>query len=181
MANAVYCMATSYEQAERIVDGLRQVGIPLSETSVLFPDKTGTRDFAHTNQTKAPEGATAGAATGGTVGGVLGLLAGIGVLAIPGIGPFVAAGPILATLSGVGIGGAVGGITGGLIGMGIPEVEAKMYEGKIRKGNILISAHAEDNDTLARARDVMKAFGAEDIHSWTTTKAPKDDRMDATG
>jgi hypothetical protein len=176
MANAVYCIAKTRTQAERIVTGLQQAGIPLSEVSVLFPDQSGTSDFAHENRTKAPEGATAGAATGGAIGGVLGLLAGIGALAIPGLGPFIAAGPIMATLSGAGIGGAVGGLTGGLIGMGVPEVEAKHYEGKIRQGNILISVHVEDNDLRDEAKEVMEECGAEDVRTWSTAKPPKGDR-----
>jgi hypothetical protein len=173
MANAVYCIASDQSRAERIVNGLEAVGIPTSEMSVLFPDKSGTRDFAHTNQTKAPEGAATGATAGGVVGGALGLLAGIGLLAVPGIGPFVAAGPILAALSGAGLGGALGGIAGALVGMGIPEVEAKHYEGKVKEGNILISAHVEDNDLRAKAKKVMEDCGATDVHTWSTAKTPK--------
>jgi len=175
MANAIYCIASDQPQAERIVTGLQGIGIPVSDMSVLFPDKSGTRDFAHTNQTKAPEGAATGATAGGVIGGALGVLAGIGLLAIPGVGPFVAAGPILAGLSGAGLGGAVGGIAGALVGMGIPEVEAKHYEGKVREGNILISVHVEDNTLRGKAKEVMDKAGATDIHTWSTAKPPKDD------
>src|SRR5215204_728718 len=131
---AVLGLVTSHAQAESVVSDL---------TSALFPDKSGTRDFAHEQNTKAPEGAIAGAGAGGALGGTLGLLAGIGALAIPGLGPFIAAGPILAALSGAAAGATVGGVTGALVGMGIPEIEAKRYEGKIRGGNLLISVHTE--------------------------------------
>ena len=138
-------------------------GFSDNDISVLFPDKQGTRDFAHEQHTKAPEGAVSGVVTGGIIGGALGWLVGIGSLAIPGVGPFIAAGPILAALSGVAAGGTVGGIAGGLIGMGIPEYEAKRYEGKIRDGNILISVHAENSDEVSRAKDIFKNGGAEDV------------------
>ena len=134
-----------------------------SDISILFPDKTGTRDFAHEQHTKAPEGATAGATTGGVLGGALGWLVGIGALAIPGLGPFVAAGPIMAALGGVAAGAALGGLTGALIGLGIPEYEAKRYEGKIQQGNLLISVHTEDRTERARVREIFEQAGAEDI------------------
>ncbi len=136
------------------------------------PDKTSTRDFAHETSTKAPEGAVVGAGTGGLVGGALGLLAGIGLLAIPGVGPFIAAGPIMAALSGIAAGAAVGGITGALIGMGIPEIQAKRYEGKVRGGNILISAHSESAAEIARAKDIFEKAGATDIGSTSEKTAP---------
>ena len=129
----------------------------------LFPDKAGTRDFAHKKSTKAPEGAATGAGTGLVLGGALGWIVGIGALAIPGAGPFIAAGPIMAALSGAGVGAAVGGIAGALVGMGIPEYEAKRYEGKINEGNILISVHTEDSDQADHARDILEHGGAEDI------------------
>ena len=163
MAKAVFGIARSEEQAIRIANALRSAGFTDNDISVLLPDKQGTRDFAHEQHTKAPEGAVSGAAAGGIVGGALGWLVGIGSLAIPGLGPFIAAGPILAALSGVAAGGAVGGIAGGLIGMGIPEYEAKRYEGKLREGNILISVHAESSDEVSRAKDIFKNAGAEDI------------------
>src|SRR5262245_10683578 len=140
---AVYGIATTESQAIRIANGLKDEGFGNDDISVLCPDKTGTRDFAHERNTKAPEGAATGAGTGGLIGGGLGWLVGIGTLAIPGVGPFIAAGPIMAALSGAAIGAAVGGLTGALVGMGIPELEAKQYEAKIRDGNILISVHAE--------------------------------------
>ena len=143
MAKAVFGIASTYVQAETIVEALKAEGFANTDISVLFPDQQGTRDFAHEKNTKAPEGAVAGAGSGGVVGGVLGWLAGIGSLAIPGVGPFVAAGPLMAALGGAAIGSTVGGLVGALVGMGIPEYEAKRYEGKLRDGNILISVHSE--------------------------------------
>src|SRR6187399_3307084 len=137
MSKAVFCIV-NVAKAERIVDRLKVAGFSNNDISVIMADKTGTRDFAHEHNTKAPEGAAAGAGTGAVVGGALGWLAGIGALAIPGLGPFIAAGPIMAALAGVGVGGAVGGLTGALIGMGIPEFEAKRYEGRIKEGGILL-------------------------------------------
>lgn len=165
MAKAIFCIATSEAQAETIVDQLKEAGFSYNDISVLFPDKAGTRHFAHEQHTKAPEGATAGVSTGGIVGGALGWLAGIGVLAIPGLGPFIAAGPLMAALSGAAVGAALGGITGALVGMGIPEYEAKRYEGRIKSGNILISVHTEDQQESRRARDIFERAGAEDIAS----------------
>jgi hypothetical protein len=165
MAKAIFCIATSEAQAEEIVNSLKQAGFAYDDISVLFPDKAGTRHFAHEQHTKAPEGAATGAGTGGVVGGALGWLAGIGVLAIPGVGPFIAAGPIMAALSGAAVGAAVGGVTGALVGMGIPEYEAKRYEGRIKSGNILISVHTENQEETRRARDIFEQGGAEDIAS----------------
>ncbi|MDB6131751.1 MAG: hypothetical protein JWM04_2858 [Verrucomicrobiales bacterium] len=169
MAKAVFCIARSEFQAESIVNELKVAGFSDNDISVLFPDKTGTKDFAHEHHTKAPEGATAGAGTGGVLGGALGWLAGIGALAIPGAGPFIAAGPIMAALGGAAVGAAVGGITGALIGMGIPEYEAKRYEGKIKAGNILISVHTENSQEAKRSKDIFEELGAHDIS--TTTEA----------
>src|SRR6187200_2590036 len=149
---SVFCIATSGDQAERIVDQLKAANFSNNDISALFPDKGTTRDFAHEKNTKAPEGAATGAGTGGVVGGALGWLAGIGALAIPGVGPLIAAGPIMAALSGAAVGAAVGGVTGALVGMGIPEYEAKRYEGKIKGGNILISVHSEDSEQTKRAK-----------------------------
>src|SRR5579862_4530474 len=141
---------------EYAVDALRADGFRNTDISVLLPDNQGTKDFAVEKNTKAPEGTAAGATTGAVVGGTLGWLAGIGALAIPGIGPLIAAGPIVAALTGVGVGGAVGGITGALIGMGIPEYEAKRYEGRIKEGGILLSVHADSSDWTSKAKDVLK-------------------------
>ena len=163
MAKAVFCIATSEFQAESIVHELKVSGFSDDDISVLFPDKTGTKDFAHEHNTKAPEGATTGAGTGGVLGGALGWLAGIGALAVPGAGPFIVAGPMMAALSGAAVGAAVGGITGALIGMGIPEYEAKRYEGKIKAGNILISVHAENSQEGKRAKEIFEQAGAQDI------------------
>jgi len=160
---SVICIATSEAQAARIVDSLKQEGFSNNDISALFPDRTGTRDFAHEKGTKAPEGAATGAGSGAVLGGALGWLAGIGALAIPGLGPFVAAGPIAAALSGAAVGGAVGGIAGALIGLGIPEYEAKRYEGKVKEGGILISVHTEDSQEAKVAKEIFERAGAEDI------------------
>lgn len=165
MAKAVFGIASTYVQAETIVEALKAEGFANTDISVLFPDTQGTHDFAYENNTKAPEGAVAGAGSGGAVGGVLGWLAGIGSLAIPGVGPFVAAGPLMAALGGAAIGSAVGGFVGALVGMGIPEYEAKRYEGKLRDGNILISVHSENSAETDRAEKVLERFNAHDIAS----------------
>lgn len=163
MPTSIYGLASTDAQANTIVQALKNAGFRLDDISVLFPDKSSSRDFAHEKNTKAPEGAAAGGATGGVVGGALGWMVGIGALAIPGVGPFIAAGPILASLSGAAIGAAVGGLTGTLIGLGIPEFEAKRYEGKILKGGILISVHADDGKWSDRAKQVLKEAGVSDI------------------
>src|SRR5512140_2094510 len=156
---SVFCIATSRDQAETIVVQLKTANFSHNDISVLFPDKDTTRDFAHEKNTKAPEGAVAGAGTGGVLGGALGWIVGIGALAIPGVGPFIAAGPIMAALSGAAIGATMGGIAGGLIGMGIPELEARRYEGKVNAGNILISVHTESAEEITRAKDIFTAAG----------------------
>lgn len=172
MATSVFCLVPSQMIANDIVTRLKSGGFSDNDISVLFPDKAGTRDFAHEANTKAPEGAATGAGAGGVVGGTLGLLAGIGMLAIPGVGPFIAAGPIMAALSGIAVGAAVGGITGALIGMGIPEIEAKRYEGKVKDGNILISVHAETSDEVTTAKRIFKDGSATDISSGSEASAP---------
>ncbi len=178
---SVFCITTSRDQADRIVDQLKLASFSNNDISVLFPDKRTTHDFAHEKNTKAPEGAVAGAGTGGLLGGALGWVAGIGALAIPGVGPFIAAGPIIAALSGAAIGATVGGIAGGLIGLGIPELEAKRYEGKVKAGNILISVHAEDDDEIAQAKDIFTKSGAEDICTTGEASVPKDNRTGEPG
>lgn len=160
---SVYAIAISEGQANQIVDNLTRSGFSTDDISVLFPDKESTHEFSHEKNTKAPEGAVTGVAAGSVLGGTLGLLAGIGALAIPGVGPFIAAGPLLAALSGAAAGGAVGGVAGALIGMGIPELEAKRYENRIAQGNILISVHAVDGDQVERAKEILKNAEAEDI------------------
>jgi hypothetical protein len=169
MAKSVFCIARTEAQAATIVEQLKAANFSNNDISVLLPDKTGTRDFAHEQHTKAPEGAATGASTGGVLGGALGWLAGIGALAIPGLGPFIAAGPIMAALSGAAAGAALGGVTGALIGLGIPEYEAKRYEGKIKEGNMLISVHADDSTERDRAKAIFERAGAEDI-SYTEEK-----------
>jgi hypothetical protein len=160
---SVFCIAPSLLQANQIVDCLQDEGFSSNDVSALLPDQTGTRDFAHQKGTKAPEGATAGAGGGAVLGGALGWLVGIGTLAIPGVGPFVAAGPIVAALSGAAVGGAVGGIAGALIGMGIPEFEAKRYEGKVKEGGILISVHTENAEEVKRVKEIFTQAGGLDI------------------
>ncbi len=173
---SVFCIANAREQAERIVGQLKYANFSSNDISVLFPDKDSTRDFAHEKNTKAPEGAVTGAGTGGVIGGALGWIAGIGMLAIPGVGPFIAAGPIMAALGGAAIGAAAGGITGALIGMGIPELEAKRYEGKVKAGNLLISVHTESSDEVKRAKDIFMKAGAEDICTTGEASTPKDSK-----
>jgi hypothetical protein len=174
---SVICIAKSESQAVNIVDRLKAANFSSNDISVLFPDKAGTKDFAHEQHTKAPEGATTGGVTGGVLGGAFGWLVGIGALAIPGVGPFIAAGPIMAALGGAAVGGAVGGIAGALIGLGIPEYEAKRYEGKIKSGNLLISVHTENSDEIKRAKDIFQAGGAEDI-STTGESTPPSGKKD---
>jgi hypothetical protein len=159
-------------QAENIVQRLTREGFSSSDISAIFPDKHGTKDFAHEHNTKAPEGAVVGVTSGGVIGGTLGLLAGIGALAIPGFGPFIAAGPLMAALSGAAAGAAVGGVAGALVGLGIPEIEAKKYEGKLRGGNILIAAHVDDGDEEKRAKEVFRQEGAHDISSTSEASVP---------
>ncbi len=161
----VYGIYPSRTQAESGVDALLAAGFRNEDISVLLQDNVGTKDFAHEKHTKAPEGTATGATTGGVIGGTLGLLAGIGALAIPGVGPFIAAGPIMGTLAGIGSGAVLGGIVGALVGMGIPEYEAKRYEGRIKEGGILVSIHADNSEWSGRAKDILKRTGADDVSS----------------
>ncbi len=172
MSKSVFCIATTHGQAEAIVRTLQSQGFADSEISVLLPDTAGTHDVGHVKNTKAPEGTATGAASGGVAGGVLGLLAGIGALAIPGVGPFIAAGPIMAALSGAALGATAGGVVGGLIGLGIPEIEAKRYEEKLKKGNFLISVHADTSEQEDRAEKIFKDNQAEDITTASESSAP---------
>jgi hypothetical protein len=160
---SVFGIYTSVSQTERAVDTLLRSGFPNGAISVLLPNDQSTRDFAHKKETKAPEGTTTGAVSGGILGGALGVLAGIGAIAIPGVGPFIAAGPIMGGLAGLGVGGTVGGLIGALVGMGIPEYEAKRYEGRVKNGGILLSVHCDTSDQVRRAKDLLKQTGAEDI------------------
>ena len=168
---AVYGIYTDRSQAERAVDALTTAGFRNEDISVLLQDNVGTKDFAHEKSTKAPEGATTGAVAGGAIGGTLGLLAGIGALAIPGLGPFIAAGPIMGTLAGLGSGGVVGGLVGALAGMGIPEFEAKRYEGRVKEGGILLSVHSDNREWTSKAKDILEQTGAEDISSTSEASA----------
>jgi hypothetical protein len=170
---AVFGIYPSYVDVEIGVDALRSAGFRNADISALFPESAGTRDFAHEKNTKAPEGATTGPGTGVVLGGAMGWLLGIGALAIPGLGPFIAAGPIMAALAGAGVGGAVGGITGALVGMGIPEYEAKRFEGRVKDGGILLSVHSDSSEWTKRAKEILKRTGAQDISS--TGEAASDD------
>jgi hypothetical protein len=162
---AVFGIYHTAAQAERGVDDLVAGGFTSDDISVLLPDNHGTKDFAHEKNTKAPEGTTAGVAAGGVIGGTLGLLAGIGAIVIPGVGPLLAAGPIIVALAGLGAGGAVGGLIGALVGMGIPEYEAKRYEGRIKAGGVLLSVHCDTAAEITRAKHLLAQNGAQDISS----------------
>jgi hypothetical protein len=162
---AAFAIFPSRTEVERAVNDLTAAGFSNQDVSVLMADKSGTKDFAAEKNTKAPEGTTTGAGIGGTIGGTIGLLAGIGAIAIPGVGPLIAAGPIMATLAGLGVGGAVGGMVGALVGMGIPEYEAKRYEGRVKDGGILVSVHCDSSEEVSRAKDVLKRAGGEDVAS----------------
>jgi hypothetical protein len=162
---AVFGIYKSGIQAEKAVDQLMAAGFSNNDISVLLPDNASSKEFAHEKSTKAPEGTTTGVTAGGVVGGALGLLAGIGALAIPGVGPLIAAGPIVASLAGLGVGGAVGGLIGALVGMGIPEYEAKRYEGRVKDGGVLLSVHCNTSEEISRAKKLLELTGAEDISS----------------
>jgi len=168
---AVFGMFKSRAAIERAVDMLRKEGFRAADISVLFPENLGTKELAHEKHTKAPEGAAGGAGTGAVLGGALGWLVGIGALAIPGLGPFIAAGPILAALAGAGVGGTVGGVVGGLVGLGVPEYEAKRYEGFIKEGGILMSVHSDDSTWTRRAKALLENSGAEHVSSATEARA----------
>jgi hypothetical protein len=177
MNKSILAIVDSQHQTESIVAELQRVGFREASLSVLFPDQDGTRDFAHEHHTKAPEAAIAGVSAGGAVGGALGILAGVGMLAVPGAGMLLAAGPLLAALSGAAAGATIGGIAGALVGLGIPEIEAKHYEGKIRGGNILLAVHVEDRDSQAIALSILQRGGAHDIAAATEARVPSTPRM----
>jgi len=162
---AVFGIYRTVGQADQAVSALFAAGFSPNDVSALLPDNDSTRQFAHEKNTKAPEGTATGAATGGVVGGTLGLLAGIGALAIPGLGPFIAAGPIMGALAGVGAGGALGGLIGALVGMGMPEYEAKRYEGRVKDGGVLVSVHCNSSEEVSRAKEILERTSAEDISS----------------
>ena len=171
---AVFGIYPDRTTVDDAVDALKAADFRNSDISVLFPETTGTKDFAHEKNTKAPEGATTGAGTGAVLGGGLGWLVGIGALAIPGLGPFIAAGPIMAMLAGAGVGGAVGGLSGALIGLGIPEYEAKRYEGRVKDGGILLSVHSDDSQWTKKAKEILERTGAQDVSSTGEATAKKD-------
>ena len=161
-SKAVFGICTPL-QAETVLNELKGAGFSNNDISVLVPDTMGSHDLATDKATKAPEGTATGATTGGILGGALGWLAGIGALAIPGLGPFIAAGPIMGALSGAAAGATAGGLTGALVGLGIPEYEAKQYEAKVKGGNILISVHTDDGDERTHVKEVFTRYQADDI------------------
>jgi outer membrane lipoprotein SlyB len=173
MSNAVFCISSDEKQVGRIVADLKLAGFLADDISVLLPDTSGSHDFAHESHTKTPEGAVAGMTAGGMFGGTVGVLAGLGVLMLPGIGPLLAVGPLLMGLSGLAVGAALGGLSGALIGLGIPEIEAKIYADKIAAGNILISAHTTGAEQEHKARMIFKNDGATDISVMTEAAAPR--------
>jgi hypothetical protein len=176
---AVFGIYSTRAAVEHATDILIKAGFPSSDISVLLPEGLGgPKDIGTEKVTKAPEGTATGVTTGGVIGGALGVLAGVGLLAIPGLGPFIAAGPIMAGLAGMGLGGAVGGVTGALIGVGIPEFEAKRYEGRLQKGGILLSVHCDTSEEIKHAKEVLKQTSAEDITSTgeTSVDSKKTDR-----
>jgi hypothetical protein len=175
-AKSVFCLAQDERQACQIIEDLRTAGFSNNDISALLPDKASTREFAHEKGTKAPEGALTGAITGGVLGGVLGWLVGIGALAIPGLGPFVAAGPLLAALSGISAGGVTGGVVGTLVGLGIPEYKAKRYEARLKEGRILLAVHSENSDETKRAKEIFQNAGAQDISSSGEESVSEKDR-----
>jgi hypothetical protein len=168
---AAYGIYRTRTEVENAIDELLSAGFRNEDVSVLFPENSGTKDFAAEKNTKAPEGVTTGATTGGAIGGTLGLLAGIGTLAIPGLGPFIAAGPIMGALAGIGVGGTVGGLVGALVGMGIPEFEAKRYEGMVKEGTILVSVHCDNSEWVGRAKDILRQTGGQDVSSSSEASA----------
>jgi len=172
----VYGIYPNRGMVENAVQLLKDRGFRNSDVSVLFSDHEGSRQFAHQKETKAPEGTAVGAGTGAILGGTLGWLAGIGALAIPGVGPLIAAGPIMGLLAGAGIGGAVGGLTGAMIGMGIPEYEAKRFEGRVKEGGILLSVHCDDGEWVTRAKNLLEETGAEDIASTSEADVPRENK-----
>ncbi len=172
---AVFGIYKSRAHAESAVDRITASGFSTDDVSVLLPDTQSSKEFAHEKNTKAPEGTTTGVAAGGALGGTLGLLAGIGALAIPGVGPLIAAGPIMGALAGMGVGGAVGGLIGALVGMGMPEYEAKRYEGRVKDGGVLLSVHCDTSEEISSAKDLLKETGAEDISSTGAVSVSADD------
>lgn len=170
---AVFGIYASAEHAERAVDSLIAAGYASPDISVLMADTRSTKDFAHEKATKAPEGTATGVTAGGVIGGTIGVLAGVGALAIPGVGPLIAAGPIMAGLAGLGVGGAIGGLVGALVGMGIPEYEAKRYEGFVKNGGTLLSVHCDTSEQITRAKDLLKGTGATDIASTSESSGEK--------
>ena len=170
-STAVLGIYPNYASVETAVDALKAAGFRNTDISVLFPEKAGSKHFARDKGTRAPEGAALGAGTGAVLGGTLGWLVGMGALAIPGLGPFIAAGPIMAALAGMGAGGAVGGITGALIGWGVPEHAAKRYEVRVKEGGILLSVHADNADWTTRAKELLERTGAQDVSSTGTDSA----------
>jgi hypothetical protein len=176
LKKAVVGILESHAHAETVIESLRANGFSVNDISVLFPDKRGSQDFVHQPATKAPEGAIAGVSTGGVIGGTIGLFAGIGALAVPGFGPLMAAGPLLAALSGAAAGATVGGLAGALVGLGMPEIEAKVFDGKLRGGNILLAVHVEDGEARRTAELILQRYGARDVGATSEASVPEVER-----
>ena len=173
MANkAVFGIVRTQTEAETLIVELHNAGFLHKDISVLFPDKGQTRDFAHKQGTKAPEGALIGSGVGGVAGGVIGLLAGIGMIALPGLGALIAAGPVMALLGGAAVGAAAGTATGALVGLGIPEIQAKIYEGKIKSGNVLVAVHTEDSSQVDTVKKLFATHRAEDVSVTSEASVP---------
>jgi hypothetical protein len=162
---SVYGIAKNDSQLKEVLGRLRNMNFRAADISVLRPETIGTKDMGIENATKSPEGAATGGAAGALAGGVLGWLVGIGALAIPGVGSFIAAGPIMAALAGMGAGAALGGASGALVGLGIPEYEAQRYEGRVKEGGILLSVHCDNSDWTSKAKSILEESGLEDISS----------------
>jgi len=177
MAKVVFCIVPGHSEALKVVDNLKVAGFANENISVLMSDKASTKELAQETNTKTPAtGAATGAKTGGLLGGTLGLLVGLGTLAIPGVGPFIAAGPLMGALSGTALGAAVGGITGSLVGLGITQLEAERYETKLKAGNVLVSVHLENPEQIQRVREIYQREGAQDI-CVSTQAAKRDTKM----
>lgn len=170
---AVFGLFTERARLEGAIDALIAAGFRNSDISALLPDTRATQEVAHEKHTKAPEGAAIGATAGGVVGGAVGLLAGLGAIAIPGIGALVAIGPIMGLLAGAGAGGAVGTLAGALIGLGVPEYEAKRYEAYLNEGKCLVAVHADDREWAKRARNILDGAGAFDVDQKSEAGASK--------
>jgi len=162
---AIYGIFVTPSSLEAAVDALTSAGISLNGLSLLMSDKGGWQDFTSGGAAKHSDPSAPGAGVGGALGGLVGLLVGLGALVIPGAGPLVAAGPMMASLAGLTVGGALGGLVSALVDLGLPEYEAKLYDGRLKDGAVLLSVHCLSIGQVDTAKDVLKANGAEDLAS----------------